>query len=276
MSRSDPRPPPGPSSSSSTRTSTGEAALQAEPWRPDQGAGQTEALGFYGKFPTLGDFVSRRLPSRFIQTWDQWLQQALTESRAQLGDGWLNSYLVSPLWRFVLSPGIAGQDGWVGLLMPSVDRVGRYFPLTLARSLAADVDGFRLLSTSDWFTQVEGLALSSLDDGFELRDFDARLSSIPAPPLTMRRSPRSHDGARHDAWQLPVACDADLRDACPTLLLRALDESFLGYSFWCTAGSERVAPSLLTCQGLPAADAFAAMLAGDWAASGWTQLGESG
>jgi type VI secretion system protein ImpM len=68
----------------------------------------------------------------------------------------------------------------------------------------------------------------------------------------------------------------DVRDACPTLMQLALDDAFLGYSFWWTAGSERVAPSLLTCQGLPAADSFAAMIAGDWAAGGWTQLGEPG
>ncbi len=249
---------------------------ESEPRTPSQHPGDAEAVGFYGKLPTLGDFVSRRLSAQFIQAWDQWLQEALAESRAQLGDDWLNSYLVSPLWRFVLSPGIAGQGGWVGLLMPSVDRVGRYFPLTLARSLAPEVDGFRLLSASDWFGQIEGLALSSLDDGFELQDFDAQLLSIPAPPLTMRRLPVNNDGARQDAWQLSAGRDADLQDACSTLLQQALDDAFLGYSFWWTAGSERVAPSLLTCQGLPAADAFAAMLAGDWAAGGWTQLGERG
>ncbi|MCF8002688.1 MAG: type VI secretion system-associated protein TagF [Chromatiaceae bacterium] len=248
--------------------------MQAGLQTPEKASGDGQVPGFYGKFPTLGDFVSRRLPSQFIQPWDQWLQQALTESRGQLGDDWLSCYLVSPLWRFVLSPGIAGQVGWAGLLMPSVDRVGRYFPLTLARSLTPETDGFSLLSASDWFGEIEQLALSSLDDGFDLQDFDRRLSSIPAPPLTVRPVPVTADTARKDAWQLSAASDVELQQACPTLLQRALDDSFLGYSFWWSEGSDRVAPSLLTCQGLPPPDGFAAMLAGDWSAGGWTQLGQ--
>ena len=30
-----------------------------------------------------------------------------------------------PIWRFVLLPGLIGSNGWAGVLMPSVDRVGR-------------------------------------------------------------------------------------------------------------------------------------------------------
>lgn len=251
-----------------------DGAARADQQASNQGSNAAQALGFYGKFPTLADFVRRRLPAQFIQTWDQWLQQALAESRRQLGDEWLNSYLISPLWRFVLSPGIAGQVGWAGLLMPSVDRVGRYFPLTLARSLPPETDGFSLLTASEWFGQIEQLALSSLDDGFDLQDFDRRLSSMPAPPLTARPvSAPAAATARRDAWQLSAATDVALRQAYPTLLQRALDDAFLGYSFWWTEGSDRVVPSLLTCQGLPPSDGFAAMIAGDWAVHGWTQLG---
>jgi type VI secretion system protein ImpM len=61
--------------------------------------------------------------------------------------------------------------------------------------------------------------------------------------------------------------------ACPTLLARALDEVFFAYSLWSTAGSQRIAPSLLACQGLPPPDAYAALLAGDWSARGWRTLG---
>ena len=91
--------------------------------------------GFFGKLPGQGDFVTRRLPSEFLRVWDPWLQTSLTESREALGDGWLDAYLTSPIWQFVLTGGIAGQTPWAGLLMPSVDRVGRYFPLTVARAL---------------------------------------------------------------------------------------------------------------------------------------------
>ena len=91
------------------------------------------AAGFYGKVPTRGDFVSRRLPWTFVDPWDRWLQGGLACSRDQLGDAWLEVYLTSPVWRFALTPGVCGDAGWIGIVLPSVDRVGRYFPLTVAR-----------------------------------------------------------------------------------------------------------------------------------------------
>ena len=96
--------------------------------------------GFYGKLPELGDFVNRRLPQNFIDPWDSWLQQAIATSRDQLGGNWLNNYLTSPIWRFAVSSGVVGESPWCGLLMPSVDRVGRYFPLTLACVLDEDIN----------------------------------------------------------------------------------------------------------------------------------------
>ncbi len=91
--------------------------------------------GWYGKLPHLGDFASRRLPGEFIRTWDVWLQEVLQATRASLGEAWLDCYLTMPIWRFVLLPGLVGPSGWAGVLMPSVDRVGRQFPLTLAVAL---------------------------------------------------------------------------------------------------------------------------------------------
>ena len=90
------------------------------------------SVGFYGKLPMVGDFVSRRLPNDFISSWDSWLQSAIAASREELGDDWLKNYLTSPIWRFLLSPGLCGNQAVAGIMMPSVDRVGRYYPLTVA------------------------------------------------------------------------------------------------------------------------------------------------
>src|ERR1700712_4294952 len=92
-------------------------------------------LGFYGKLASRGDFVSLGLPQSFIQPWDTWLAAGLHVSQQQLGEDWLDAYLVSPLWRFVLAAGVCGPEAVVGVLMPSIDRVGRYFPLTVAQTL---------------------------------------------------------------------------------------------------------------------------------------------
>lgn len=233
-----------------------------------------EAAGFYGKLPVLGDFVTRRLPAQFVQVWDQWLRESLAASQAELAEDWLDTYLTSPLWRFTLSPGIVGQSGWAGVLMPSVDRVGRYFPLTLARALEKDSDPFQQLCSPGWFERAEHTVLSSLDDGLTLEAFEDSVLQLPVPATSAAARPQDSSGpTRGDAWQIEVATPADLPKACPVLLARALEEVFFAYSLWWTSGSERVAPTLLACQGLPAPDAYTALLAGDWANRGWLQLG---
>lgn len=249
--------------------------------------------GVFGKLPALGDFVTRRLPARFVAPWDEWLQEAIAASQSRLGPHWLDTYLTSPLWRFVLTPGIAGDSGWAGVLMPSVDSVGRYFPLTLAIAVDPGIEPLRTAAERDWFDGVERLALATLGDGFDLDALEAGLAALPDLPgavivdalgwtpgpaaiasPTLTSAPTGIPAAvRADAWQVDLSAAADPREACPGLAAQALAEVFFAYSLWWTEGSAQVAPSLLACQGLPAADAVTAMLAGDWTAAGWHRLG---
>jgi type VI secretion system protein ImpM len=89
-------------------------------------------VGLFGKLPARGDFVRAGLPGNFVEPWDAWLQQALASARASMGERWLPAFLEAPVWRFSLPPGACGLGAVLGLMMPSVDRVGRYYPLTLA------------------------------------------------------------------------------------------------------------------------------------------------
>jgi len=47
-------------------------------------------VGFYGKLPSHGDFLRRRVSDAFVGVWDGWLQECLTASRTSLGDRWLD------------------------------------------------------------------------------------------------------------------------------------------------------------------------------------------
>ena len=233
-----------------------------------------QGVGFYGKLPCVGDFVSRRLPTEFIRPWDLWLQESLAGSQARLGESWLANYLTSPLWRFVLTPGIAGQTPWCGVLMPSVDRVGRYFPLTLACPLAAGVNPLRLLSETGWFQQLEEVVLSGLDEANSLPGFDALVQALGEPttkPIPSRL-PGGGGKTRTNAWRVPADSPTVLDGHCSMLLSLALEQVFCAFSLWWTNGSERVPPSGLICQGLPPTDGFSAMLAGDWGDAGWWDL----
>jgi type VI secretion system protein ImpM len=235
------------------------------------------APGFYGKLPSLGDFVSRRLPAELVQPWDLWLRECLVESRAQLGDAWLETYLTSPLWRFVLTPGVAGRTGWAGVLMPSVDRVGRYFPLTLACGLEAGVDPLRLLAAPDWFERAEAVMLAGLDEDRSVEDFDALTLElgVPIDRLPGLGSAADTSQIRSNAWRIAAASPSELGNVCSTLLACALDQVFCAYSLWWSSGSEQVAPSFLACQGLPPTDGFSALLAGGWAGRGWRELDQA-
>ena len=111
--------------------------------------------GLYGKLCAKGDFVSRRLPSSFVGPWDAWLQVALAESRQRLGEDWLPAYMTAPIWRFVLSSGLCGEDVVTGVLMPSVDRVGRHFQLALVALLGPRANPWEVfLSVAEWFVLV--------------------------------------------------------------------------------------------------------------------------
>ncbi|MEJ2377130.1 MAG: type VI secretion system-associated protein TagF [Pseudolabrys sp.] len=142
------------------------------------------APGWYGKIPAVGDFVSRRLPQHFIDLWHDWLQQGIAASRSALQDGWLDQYLNSPIWRFLLTPGICGEFTWAGTLMPSVDRVGRYFPLTLAVQMEGRNENLSMITAANnWYAALEQLSLSMLDMNSSVNELEDGLIGTPFPQL---------------------------------------------------------------------------------------------
>ena len=234
--------------------------------------------GFFGKLPGQGDFVTRRLPTEFLRVWDPWLQASLTESREALGDGWLDAYLTSPIWQFVLTGGIAGQTPWAGLLMPSVDRVGRYFPLTVAGPLPESTNPFHILaSAADWFAKTQTVMLAALEGDLTLDEMDTRLLGIGpvTAPTADRSAADSVTTCEVQGWRLSLQSPARAPEVLPGLAHRALGEIFFAYSLWWSEGSDLLPPSLLVCQGLPTDGAFTALYTGDWSGGQWCDLGST-
>lgn len=131
--------------------------------------------GWFGKIPNLGDFASRRLPDEFIDAWDRWLQLGMAQARDEVGEVWRAVYLVAPIHRFWIGPGTLGAEAWRGLIMPSVDRVGRFFPLTLAAPAGALAEA---LATTAWFEALDGVARRTLDAEFTADDLEAELLAV--------------------------------------------------------------------------------------------------
>jgi type VI secretion system protein ImpM len=223
-----------------------------------------QAPGFYGKFPSYGDFVGRRLPPDVRDCFDLWLQAALVRSKEDLGAGWLPAWGSSPLWRFVVGAGVCGEQAWAGVMMPSADRVGRCFPLLLAAGMSASPSLRACLTLHDaWFGRLEDLALSALDEGFVPEDFDAALLGIELPFAAPAGAPARP--VPFAALVVPLA-----GAALPALAGEPID----GRSAWWTDGSPRVAACLAVHAGLPAPAAFAALLDGGWEERGWRQWPE--
>lgn len=223
--------------------------------------------GWYGKLPTSGDFVTRRLPPAFIEPWDAWLNAMISGSREQLGDAWRDAFLSAPAWRFVLAPGVIGVNAWAGLIVPSVDSVGRYFPLTVASALPArSMDPVAtLVRAHNWYAEVEPVVSVALTPDAELGTFDAQLSNRRFPgdlvanlEETDETIPPRSRGQR--ALWIPLGPEFQGEAG-----LRGLAKPLAGpVSAWLAEESEIFGRSLMLCEKLPAVEQFCAMLNGEW------------
>ena len=151
--------------------------------------------GFYGKLPTAGDFVTRRLPPDFVRSWDRWCARHLAPvPAARWPAGGLRFHL----------PGQA-----TGLALPSRDRSGRAFPLTLAAPAPLQPEG--------WYDDLALLGLAAaegrigpdaLDDGLRLLPAQAAEAGTDPPrPLLWRAGGR--------ALEVDLARPAELAELIP-------------------------------------------------------------
>ncbi len=223
------------------------------------------AAGFYGKIPSKGDFIQRNLQPGFTGAWDNWLQGGMESSKADLGENWLNTYLVSPLWRFVLSPNLLSPNAVTGVMMPSVDSVGRYFPLTLALELPPTTSLLELAIRADqWYESAEDILLSSLSADFDFGAFEQELSDLKMTFSEAGVQSNSNSEGR-------IGWSTDLHNG-RDLLTAGLEQHFsqtvlsrlVGYSLWWTCGSDNIAPASMFYPGLPPQQEYRKFLNGDW------------
>jgi type VI secretion system protein ImpM len=229
-------------------------------------------VGFFGKLPSHGDFIERRVSGVFRDLWDDWMQRSIVDSQQQLGGRWLDCYLTSPIWRFYLCDGVAGALSYAGILLPSVDRVGRYFPLTVVVELPAGgaAAGFAQAAIV-WFEQIEQLCADALQDpNLDFAAFDAALQAsgdqldgldrLPPPPVFPGNSPQ---------WHWPTASVDGFAAAVSHPLMGLAQGALRPMTMWWTAGSELVEPCVLLTRALPRTDSFSALLAGTWNDGRW-------
>ncbi len=127
--------------------------------------------GFYGKIPARGDFVGAGLPRAVVDAFDGWMRASLEASRNALGDDWQACWMEAPVWRFAAP--VAGVP-LGGVWLPSIDRVGRAFPLVLATDAAC--------AGSAWLDAVEQIGIAAVTADVPPDTFAARLADLPPDP----------------------------------------------------------------------------------------------
>lgn len=225
--------------------------------------------GWYGKIPYLGDFASRRLPQHFIKEWDNWLQHSITTSRTMLGSRWLDTYMMSPVWRFVLLPGVIGEDVWAGLVMPSVDKVGRHFPLTVAICLEP-LPGIltTVIEAQDWFADIEETLLATLNTEFSVQHLETQLEATPFPfNLHLQQYPQAADLALwwkkpSDRFDIELPDGSSIRHIMSSTATQLLQSTGQGKSLWWYE-IEASGPTRLSCfNALPHPEFYGTLLQG--------------
>jgi type VI secretion system protein ImpM len=83
----------------------------------------------FGKLPAHGDFISRGLDDSAVEAGDAAVANAVAIAAERWDTLWDDVYVETPVWRFVASPGVIGQEWTAGTFLASVDAVGRQFPL---------------------------------------------------------------------------------------------------------------------------------------------------
>lgn len=216
-------------------------------------------IGLFGKLPAHGDFISRHLPSSFISVWDEWLQRSVAGSQELQGETWLDNYLTSPIWRFALRSGAVNESAWVGILVPSVDSVGRYFPLTIALSLPSSTNLFEYMTRNfTVFEALESAALSTLQEQLDADELMSvlqvqvsALQAITASDLVIKEGGLLASGGVNDAARYAALLSQQFNRAA-------------SYSIWATGATENSPAATLVADGLPSVNQYTSMLNGYW------------
>jgi len=227
--------------------------------------------GIFGKLPLHGDFIYRNLPSDCMTSWDEWLQRYIAGSREQLSNEWLDTYLTSPIWRFAMSEGVLDESAWMGMMVPSVDRVGRYFPISILSRIPAQVNLFEyMMLQTDWFEKVEERVLDALDAQLDVDELMTVVDEIELNQHT------AYDNVQRLENHSSTVISMEFEEQSPSSVYPHFLDSFLSltlasYSVWTTTGSERVEPCMSITQGLPKIGGIASMLDGQWSYWNWQQ-----
>ncbi|MDN3640220.1 type VI secretion system-associated protein TagF [Simiduia curdlanivorans] len=223
----------------------------------------TYEIGIFGKLPAHGDFVERNLPRAFVSVWDEWLQRCLASSQDSAGEQWLDYFLTSPVWRFGLGQGCVDSNAWVGLLVPSVDSVGRYFPITVVIKLSDRADPFdTLLNQGHILDEATDLLVEALHTTIDVDTLWQHLNSLKNH-YNVTSSDQSMYLEQHGINLCQTHQGSDENRAAKLIYpLSRLNNA--SSSLWMCDGNEEIMPTIFTAANLPNPECYLPMITNDW------------
>jgi type VI secretion system protein ImpM len=217
-------------------------------------------LGYFGKLPTLGDFVHQVLPQDFANGWHEWLQQCMAQAREALADDFLTYYLNCPVWKFLMAPGVCGAQAVVGLTIPSVDKVGRYFNFTLATVLPPEADPCAyVLGNRDGLTTLEELALDILEMDYPKEEIELKVRELS---LQFNMTSNARQDIESEPGFVRISRDQPLpfADQASNLLTHLLTQNLGDFSIWWYGQEGQIQSQMVVCSGMPTADIYLRLL----------------
>ncbi|MDX2416794.1 MAG: type VI secretion system-associated protein TagF [Xanthomonadales bacterium] len=217
-------------------------------------------LGFYGKLPTYGDFIQKRLPQDFINPWHEWLQSGMLAVREHEPENWLSYYLNCPAWCFVLGAGICGSQPVAGVTIPSVDKVGRYFNFPMASILPEETEPASFASSHyQWVLDIKDLALEILDEELDQQSIE---EAITSNSLELSYSPGPRANFENEADQLRVVYPEDtlIKEQLPGLLHHMILRDQNIYGLWWHKGSSQVSAQTVICANMPSTTSYLGLM----------------
>lgn len=233
------------------------------------------SAGLFGKLPARRDFVATNAPRRFLEAWEPWLQASVATSKQVLGAAWTEAYNRAPIWRFWLGADFCGE-ATIGVFMPSIDGVGRSFPLTVFAGEGQESLAPPELEPNDqWFEAAEAILLDSLEPDATLERIADRVAAMTPPALQPRLSEIA--GLRELPDGGVLMSDFSRQTSSAFLAARRFGHrrAFASQSFWWTIGGEGFSPLALSYTGLPPPIRFADMLTGAFADTRGMAAGEA-
>ncbi|CAM5185004.1 type VI secretion-associated protein [Bosea thiooxidans] len=217
--------------------------------------------GLFGKLPAKRDFIALNAPSAFLAIYEKWLQGGLTASRLELGPRWQGAYLNAPIWRFWLGSAHAGQTV-AGAFMPSVDGVGRYFPLTVFAATGTAIPPPELDPQDGWFEAVEAFLLRALEPEASFEAVAGRLAALPLPNDQHLAAPPADMVRLSDGTIASAAISSGFPERLAALRIEDHARAYAHACYLWTIGGPNFEPLALTGQALPDPYLFAGLLTG--------------